>query len=69
LQAVGLQPVDIVGLDTQFTMEEIWEAIRAILANHSPGPDGFSWKFYPSCCPVIKEDVVASMHAIWIGRD
>jgi hypothetical protein len=69
LHAVGLQPVDLAGLEARFTMEEIWDAVRAMPGNRSPGPDGFSWEFYRSCWPVIKEDVFAALHAIWIGRD
>jgi hypothetical protein len=42
LEAAGLQPVDLAGLEAQFTVEETWEAICAMPANRSPGPDGFS---------------------------
>jgi hypothetical protein len=31
--------------------------------------DGFSWEFYRRCWPVIKDDVVAAMQAVWLGRD
>jgi hypothetical protein len=36
LHAVGLQPVDLAGLEARFTMEEIWEAVRAMPGNRSP---------------------------------
>jgi hypothetical protein len=46
LEAVGLRAADLSDLETQFSEEEVWEALRAMPANKSPGPDGFSWEFY-----------------------
>jgi hypothetical protein len=46
LQALGLQPIDLTGLEVQFTEEEVWDTICVMPVNKSPGPDGFSAEFY-----------------------
>jgi hypothetical protein len=56
-------------LEAQFTEEEVWAALHAMPTNKSPGPDGFTWEFYRRCWTVIKEDVLAALRVIWIGRD
>ncbi|KAM0899738.1 hypothetical protein ACQ4PT_021089 [Festuca glaucescens] len=69
LAAVGLGPIDLSALEAQFTESEVWDALRAMPANKSPGPDGFTWEFYRCCWPVVKGDVLAALRAIWMGRD
>jgi hypothetical protein len=49
LRALGLEPVDLSDLEAQFSKQEVWDAIRAMPANTSPGPDGFTWEFYHRC--------------------
>jgi hypothetical protein len=46
VQALGLQPIDLAGLEVQFTEEEVWDTICVMPVNKSPGPDGFSAEFY-----------------------
>ncbi|KAM0913367.1 hypothetical protein ACQ4PT_012221 [Festuca glaucescens] len=69
LAAVGLGPIDLYALEAQFMESEVWDALRAMPANKSPGPDGFTWEFYRRCWPVVKGDVLAALRAIWMGRD
>jgi hypothetical protein len=33
----------------------------------APGPDGFTGRFYASCWPIIKEDVMEAFRALWGG--
>ncbi|KAM0859252.1 hypothetical protein ACQ4PT_047323 [Festuca glaucescens] len=68
-EALGLQPLDLSGLEAQFTEGEVWAAICAMPTNKSPGPDGFSWEFYRHCWPIIKVDVMAALREVWLGRD
>jgi hypothetical protein len=68
LEAMGLPQVDLAGLEAQVSEEETWAAIRAMLANKSPGPDGFTWDFYKACLSIIKQDVLAALQAVWLGR-
>ncbi|KAM0861655.1 hypothetical protein ACQ4PT_045717 [Festuca glaucescens] len=69
LAALGLGQVDLSDLEAQFTEAEVWDALRAMPTNKSPGPDGFTWEFYRHCWHVIKGDVLASLQSIWLGRD
>ena len=39
-------------------MAEVWAAILASPMEKAPGPDDFTRKFYHSCWPVIKEEVM-----------
>jgi hypothetical protein len=66
---LGLQPVDLAGLEAHFSDDEVWAALRLMPANKFPGPDGFSWEFYRSCWSVIKSDVILALRTIWLGRD
>ncbi|KAM0881027.1 hypothetical protein ACQ4PT_033198 [Festuca glaucescens] len=49
LGALGLPAVDLSALDAHFSEEEAWATIRAMPANRSPGPDGFTWDFFQCC--------------------
>ncbi|KAM0928813.1 hypothetical protein ACQ4PT_002002 [Festuca glaucescens] len=69
LEALALPPIDVSGLEAQFSEAEVWAAVRAMPANKSPGPDGFTWDFFRHCWSVVKGDVLAALHAIWLGRD
>ncbi|KAM0922185.1 hypothetical protein ACQ4PT_006401 [Festuca glaucescens] len=69
LEAAGLLPVDLSALEARFTEGEVWEAIRAMPSNKSPGPDGFTSEFYRHYWPIIKVAIMAAMNAVWIGRD
>jgi hypothetical protein len=64
LEAIGLPQVDLAGLEGQISEEEAWAAVRAMPANKSPGPDGFTWDFYKACWSIIKQDLLDAMRAI-----
>ena len=34
-------------------------------SDKAPGPDGFTGRFYKTCWPIIKEDIMAAISAIW----
>ncbi|WVZ55317.1 hypothetical protein U9M48_005990, partial [Paspalum notatum var. saurae] len=51
-----------------FTEPEVWEAIRDLPADRAPGPDGFTGAFYKAAWPIIKEDVLAALHAFYLGN-
>ncbi|KAM0876893.1 hypothetical protein ACQ4PT_035885 [Festuca glaucescens] len=69
LDAIGLPEVDLTGLDAHFSEEEIWDVVKAMPSNKSPGPDGLSWEFFRSCWATIKADVVDAVRALFAGRD
>jgi hypothetical protein len=64
LATIGLQPINLSGLEAQFTEDEVLAAIHAMPSNKSPGPDGFTWDFYRYCWLTIKVDVMAAMRAV-----
>jgi hypothetical protein len=66
---MGLDPIDLAGLEAHFEEDEIWAAIKAMLSNKSLGPDGFSWDFYQCCWPVVKSNVLDAIQAVFLGRD
>jgi hypothetical protein len=69
LGVLGLPPLDLSGLEARFSEEEVWDAICAMPANRSPGPDGFSAEFYRHCWPIVRVDVMATLQSLWLGRD
>jgi hypothetical protein len=55
---------DLTGLETPFSVEEVWNAIKLFPSNKAPGPDGFTGQFYKSCWTIIKDDVMLAFDAI-----
>jgi hypothetical protein len=68
-EALGLGSVDLSSLEVQFTEAGVWDAIKAMPTNKSPGPDGFTWEFYRHCWQVVKDDVMVVIRAVWLGHD
>ena len=48
-------------LEAQFTLEEFERTIKSMPLDKALGPDGFTGRFYLSCCHIIKLD---SMQAL-----
>jgi hypothetical protein len=63
LEQLELQPHDLQELDAFFTEEEVWETIKDMPSDKAPGPDGFTGRFYKSCWPIIKSDIMAALIA------
>ncbi|KAM0905816.1 hypothetical protein ACQ4PT_017119 [Festuca glaucescens] len=66
---MGLGTVDLSELEAQFTEAEVWAAVKSVPANKSLGPDGLSWEFFRACWATVKEDVLAAVLAVFLGRD
>jgi hypothetical protein len=65
LDALGMPSFDLVALDAPVSEEEVWDIIKALPSDKSPGPDGFTGRFYKSCWSVIMADFMAAIHCIW----
>ena len=62
---MGISEHNLSELDLPFTEEEVWSTIKQMPSDKAPGPDGFTGRFYKTCWPIIKEDIMAAISAIW----
>lgn len=58
LAALGIEQADLAHLDYPFYEEEVWNTIKALPKDKSPGSDGFTAEFYQVAWPTIKHDVM-----------
>ena len=65
LAELGINSHDLADLDLPFNEEEVWKTIKELPSDKAPGPDGFTGRFYKSCWPIIKVDVMAAISAVW----
>ena len=52
-------------LEQPISEEEVWNTIKNLPSDKAPGPDGFTGRFYKTCWPIIKEDIMAAIQTIW----
>jgi hypothetical protein len=52
-------------LDAPFSEEEVWNTIKLLSSDKAPGSDGFTGRFYKVCWPIIKEDIMTAISAVW----
>ena len=60
-----LPQLDLSGIDACFSEQEVWDTIREMPADRAPGPDGFNGLFYKVAWPIIKQDIMNVMNALW----
>lgn len=65
LEFLGTPQKDLSSCDTCFSEEEIWNTIRNMPSDKSPGPDGFTGLFFKTAWPIIKEDVLHAFNSLW----
>jgi hypothetical protein len=68
LSALGVPTHDLSAFDSPFSEKEVWNTIKQLPSNKAPGPDGFTGAFYKSCWPIIKQDAMNVMLAVWSRR-
>jgi len=56
---------DLADLELPFSEEEVWNTIKILPSDKAPGPDGFTGRFYKACWPIIKEDIMLAVLAVW----
>jgi hypothetical protein len=64
LAALGVQQHDLHMLDAPIS-EEVWNTIRMLPSDKADGSDGFTERFYKVCWPIIKEDNMVAVSAVW----
>lgn len=62
---LDLPKKDLSGIDACFSEEEIWQTIKEIPLDKAPGLDGFTGLFYRAAWPIIKEDIIRALRALW----
>lgn len=64
LEAFYQQTHDLMDLDAPISEDEVWGTIKNMPLDKSPGPDGFTGRFYRTCWSIIKQDVMAVIGAV-----
>lgn len=64
----GIQEQPGLELDRPFTEEEVAAAVKCLPSGRAPGPDGFTNNFYKACWDIIKFDIMAAFHNIYVLR-
>lgn len=59
--AIGLAPLPFGDLDSNFTADEVWNAIKELSADRASGPNGFTGQFYKSAWHIIGDGIMASI--------
>lgn len=60
-------PTDLSELDAPISEDEVWDIVKNLPSDKSPGPDRFTARFYKSCWGTIKHDVMAAIGAVHGG--
>jgi hypothetical protein len=64
LDYLGIPSIDLSEIDGEFTVEEVWNAIKGMPLDKCPGPDGFSARFFVVCWDIIKVDIMATFNSL-----
>jgi hypothetical protein len=62
-EAPGITPLTLDDLEIRIEADEVWAAIKDMLVDRAPGPDGFTGAFYRASWHIIREEVMAAIHA------
>jgi hypothetical protein len=64
LDYLGIPSIDLSGIDGDFTVDEVRDAIKGMPLDKCPGPDGFSARFFMVCWDIIKVDVMVAFSSL-----
>jgi hypothetical protein len=67
LDFLGMPDHGLFDLESRFSVEEVWNVVKAQELDKAPGPDGFTGRFYVACWEIIKDDVMDAFQAMWSG--
>lgn len=54
-------------LEKEFSMEEVWDAVKGCDGNRVPGPDGFNMACIQKCCKYMRSDLFQFMQEFFIN--
>lgn len=66
LDYLGITSIDLSDQDAIFLEEEIWAVIKDMPVDRALGPGGFIGLFFQKAWEVIKGDVIAAMHKLFL---
>lgn len=64
----GNERIDLLSLESAFSVEEVKMAIFSSAPEKSPGPDGFPMIFYQRCWNTLKGDIMAVFNSFHAGH-
>ena len=67
-EPLNIRQVDLSELDRPFTEEEVWAVIKELPKDRAPGPDGFIGVFFHMAWDIIKVDVMAVLHKLFLNN-
>lgn len=67
LAALSLPSLDIQHLETPFSEEGVEKVVKGMPLDKAPGPDDFTCKFYATCWPIIKDDIMRAVDMFYRG--
>lgn len=67
LDQLQLPSMPMTQLDVEFTEEEIEKVVKSMPLDKAPGPDEFTRRFFATCWPVIKDDIMSAFDYFFRG--
>jgi hypothetical protein len=64
LETAGTPSPNLLELDSPITEQEVCNDINSLASDKSPGPDGFTGRFYQTCWSIIKNELMAGVIAV-----
>jgi hypothetical protein len=55
----------LASLELSFTEEEVWQIIKELPCDKSPGPDDMTGAFYKTTWPIVKDDMMHAVNAFY----
>jgi hypothetical protein len=68
LENTAIPDLNLLELDDLISEHEVCNTIQSLPSDKAPGPDGFTGRFYKACWPIIKEDIMAAVLAVWTRK-
>jgi hypothetical protein len=64
LDFLGIPSLNLRHIDREFTVEEVWKAIKEMPLDKCPGPDGFPARFFVVCWDIVRLDGMAAFNSL-----